>query len=621
MANYSLIINSRFRPFEYQELLAPVLMATQAHQALEEAYGDLDTEAAVWDRRTEGSEKAHSLYTNFSRDLASAAETLSKYGLTPQSRRTMLNMRSRYASDITPIAEAWTKRQADIKAQQEALVKDPTHFFNRMANNISLDEYMDNQSLDVLSDNYSGALLTQQVGQAAANLKQTLMKKGELTKLGLPYQYERMLQYGASADEVFAAMSKDPKALPILTKLVEDVMASSGIRNWSSMNGDWANNDMYQRAEAYAMQGLYNAIGTTRFDNFTDSFSMHDALNARQFARQRAARLEDERRAQQQAIIKAWDPNTTDLFSRNKNPNSGQLLTKKGKEQFIQASMNRTNAEVTRNNNTYVRLGWVTRDGKLTSAGKKALVANPSSYGERGAYNGSGSIHDSSSYSGPTRGQIMSFQNTMRSILPGGHIHGQRYTTIESAYQNYTSGAYARAKANQAYTRAITPTAGGDSANVVGTSVMRVNVEGQGLEKAIQTAIQNGSITPIGSFDQKNRLITGNHRGNISRKKFDEAIKNGQSIKFIGNNPYTNQLFFQMTDGTWYHMPQGVYSDAALKIIKQNNALLQGSGLSEYQEAVYGNNIMTQLTQPLNQYKGSNLTPNDGTIGIPIVAE
>lgn len=300
MANYSLVINSRFRPFEYQELLAPVLMATQAHQALEEAYGDLDTEAAVWDRRTEGSERAHSLYTNFSRDLASAAEALSKYGLTPQSRRTMLNMRSRYASDITPIAEAWTKRQADIKAQQEALVRDPTHFFNKMANNISLDEYMDNKNLDVLSDNYSGALLTQQVGQAAANLKQTLMKRGELTKLGLPYQYERMLQYGASADEVFAAMSKDPKALPILTKLVEDVMASSGIRNWSSMNGDWVNNDMYKRAEAYAMQGLYNAIGTTKFDNFTDSFSMQDALNARQHARAVAEQRRRERVAAQQ---------------------------------------------------------------------------------------------------------------------------------------------------------------------------------------------------------------------------------------------------------------------------------------------------------------------------------
>lgn len=291
MANYSLIINSRFRPFEYQELLAPVLMATQAHQALEEAYGNLDTEAAVWDRRTEGSEKAHSLYTNFSKDLAGAAETLSKYGLTPQSRKAMLNMKRRYASDITPIAEAWTKRQADIKAQQEALVRDPSHFFNRMANNISLDEYMDNPNLDVLSDNYSGALLTNQVSQAASNLKQTLMKKGNLTKLGLPYQYERMLQYGANADEVYAAMLRDPKALPILTKLVDDVMASSGIRKWSSMNGDWEHNDIYKRAMGYANQGLYSAIGTTKFDHFTDNFSMQDALNARQHARQRQPQL------------------------------------------------------------------------------------------------------------------------------------------------------------------------------------------------------------------------------------------------------------------------------------------------------------------------------------------
>lgn len=291
MANYSLIINSRFRPFEYQELLAPVLMATQAHQALEEAYGNLDTEAAVWDRRTEGSEKAHSLYTNFSKDLAGAAETLSKYGLTPQSRKAMLNMKRRYASDITPIAEAWTKRQADIKAQQEALVRDPSHFFNRMANNISLDEYMDNPNLDVLSDNYSGALLTNQVSQAASNLKQTLMKKGNLTKLGLPYQYERMLQYGANADEVYAAMLRDPKALPILTKLVDDVMASSGIRKWSSMNGDWEHNDIYKRAMGYANQGLYSAIGTTKFDHFTDTFSMQDALNARQHARQRQPQL------------------------------------------------------------------------------------------------------------------------------------------------------------------------------------------------------------------------------------------------------------------------------------------------------------------------------------------
>lgn len=291
MANYSLVINSQFKPFSFQELLQPALMATQAHQQVEEAYGELATKANVWDKMANETTdpKAHAIYKKYASDLEAQADQLARYGLDPTSRQSLINMRSRYASDIVPIETAYKKREADIRAQQEAMIKDPTHFFNRTAGQVSLDEYMDNQNLDVLSDNYSGALLTQQVGQAAKTLAGTLMKRGNLTALGLPYQYERMIQKGATPEQVLQAMSKDPQALPILTKLVEDTMESSGIRNWSSMNGDWANNDMYKRAEAYAMQGLYNAIGTTEYQAYKDDFSMHDALNARSHARTVAA--------------------------------------------------------------------------------------------------------------------------------------------------------------------------------------------------------------------------------------------------------------------------------------------------------------------------------------------
>ena len=302
MANYSLVINSRFRPFEYQELLAPALMATQAHQAVEEAYADLSTKASIWDKMANEATdpKAHAMYKKYADDLQSYSDQLAQYGLTPTSRQAMLNMRSRYAKDIVPIETAYKRREADIAAQKEIMLKDPTHLFNRRASEVSLDEYLDNQNLDVLSDNYSRELLTQQVSQAAANLKQTLMKKGALTALGLPYQYERMIQYGASADDVLAAMSKDPKAMPILTKLVEDVMAASGIRNWSSMNGDWASNPTYQAAEAAAMRGLYSAIGISKIDHFTDSFNMQDQLNARQHARAVAEQRRRERVAAEQ---------------------------------------------------------------------------------------------------------------------------------------------------------------------------------------------------------------------------------------------------------------------------------------------------------------------------------
>lgn len=287
MPNYGLVINSRFRPFSYQELLAPTLQATQAHQAVEDAYGELNASASIWEglANKERDPQTYQRYKSFADALEAQAQELAQNGLNPSSRQAMHNLRARYASDILPIKDAYERRRADIKAQQEVMLKDPTHFFNRNANEISLDEYLTNDKLDVLSDQYSGALLTQQVGQAAQTLKSTLIKKGNLTKLGLPYQYERMLQYGASAEDVMRAMSRDPEAAPILTKLVDDVMASSGIRNWSSMNGDWENNEMYRRAEAYALQGLYNAIGTTKMEHFTDSYNMQNALAQQEFNR------------------------------------------------------------------------------------------------------------------------------------------------------------------------------------------------------------------------------------------------------------------------------------------------------------------------------------------------
>lgn len=308
MANYSLVINSKFRPFEYQELLAPALMATQAHQAVEEAYADLSTKANIWDKMANKvtNKKAHDIYKKYADDLQSYSDQLAQYGLTPTSRQAMLKMRSRYARDIVPIENAYKRREADIAAQKEIMLKDPTHLFNRRASEVSLDEYLDNQSLDVLSDHYSKELLAQQVSQGVANIKQTLMKKGAITALGLPYQYERALQYGASIDDVLAAMSKDPKAMPILLKVVENVMAASGIRKWSSMNGDWANNPIYKEAEAAAMRGLYSAIGKTEFKNFTDSFSMQDALARRR--EEREAEREAERRKQDQLNSLAINP-------------------------------------------------------------------------------------------------------------------------------------------------------------------------------------------------------------------------------------------------------------------------------------------------------------------------
>ena len=47
MANYSIVINSRFKPFSYAEMLAPVQQSTEAHQQAEVAYANLATQAEL----------------------------------------------------------------------------------------------------------------------------------------------------------------------------------------------------------------------------------------------------------------------------------------------------------------------------------------------------------------------------------------------------------------------------------------------------------------------------------------------------------------------------------------------------------------------------------------------
>ena len=50
MPNYSLVINSQFHPFSYQDMIAPVALATQAQQDLEDKYSTLGEQSGAYDK-------------------------------------------------------------------------------------------------------------------------------------------------------------------------------------------------------------------------------------------------------------------------------------------------------------------------------------------------------------------------------------------------------------------------------------------------------------------------------------------------------------------------------------------------------------------------------------------
>ena len=93
MAANNIIIGSKFKPFSYEELLKPVMMAQEAHTAMEDEYSALSSQAEIWKNMAnkETSPEAYNLYQTFASNLDQAANTLATEGLSPTNTRTNIN--------------------------------------------------------------------------------------------------------------------------------------------------------------------------------------------------------------------------------------------------------------------------------------------------------------------------------------------------------------------------------------------------------------------------------------------------------------------------------------------------------------------------------------------------
>lgn len=277
MANY-IVPGSKFRPFSYAEMLQPVQSATVAHQELENQYGELATKASVWEEMAneQTDPYAYKMYKTYANDLEEQASQLAREGLNAASRRDMLNMRARYSKEITPIEQAYTARQKQAEEQQKALLQDPTLMLSRRAATTSLDDYIRNPQLAY--EAYSGKLITAQAASAASALAKEMQEEPRKWRsiLGNSY-YETMMQKGFSSQAVLQAIQDNPNAAPQLTRIVEDAINSSGVRNW----GDQAT---IARAIDYAKQGLWSAVGETQYqtlDNWRAKMAEQEAMQIR----------------------------------------------------------------------------------------------------------------------------------------------------------------------------------------------------------------------------------------------------------------------------------------------------------------------------------------------------
>ena len=304
MANFSLVVNSKFNPFSFERYIQPYQIYGQAYREVENTLGELDTKASVWEEMAneQTDPYAYKMYKTYANDLEEKAGQLAREGLNAASRRDMLNMRARYSKEITPIEQAYTARQKQAEQQQQALLQDPTLMLSRRAATTSLDDYIRNPQLAY--ESYSGKLITAQAASAASALAKEMQEKPRKWRsiLGNSY-YETMMQKGFSSQAVLQAIQDNPNAAPQLTKIVEDAINSSGVRNW----GDKAT---IARAMDYAKQGLWSAVGETQYQTL-------DNWRAK-MAAQEAMQIEAEKRAAARAQQKnnnGFELNPSNIYS------------------------------------------------------------------------------------------------------------------------------------------------------------------------------------------------------------------------------------------------------------------------------------------------------------------
>lgn len=103
----NIVVNSRFNPFTYEQLIKPLEDYTKAYNEVEEQYANLAKQTETFrDVATrENSPEAYAMFNRYATDLENVTDDFSR-GMTLANRKQLLGLKRRYAKEITPIARA-----------------------------------------------------------------------------------------------------------------------------------------------------------------------------------------------------------------------------------------------------------------------------------------------------------------------------------------------------------------------------------------------------------------------------------------------------------------------------------------------------------------------------------
>lgn len=250
-ANY-LTIGSRFQPFSYAELIAPIQAYQTEYQRQEDLYNTYAETAGLIgaDLNPElDSDILTNTYNPYMQALSSGADTLATEGLTPGGRKQLQELRRRFGREITPIKVASEARAKARENWDKMLAQDKTLMTNANPYYKGISSYMNGASPDTTY--VSGNELYSRGQNLAEAFSKTMREVPEEERLALQGQYFRIVsQYGADSAEADAFMQGTIDRIPALAKQVDEILSNSGI------NAEGFTPVDKQRARQYIIEGM-----------------------------------------------------------------------------------------------------------------------------------------------------------------------------------------------------------------------------------------------------------------------------------------------------------------------------------------------------------------------------
>lgn len=227
-------ITSKYTPLTYDEITRPLIQATEAQAAMENAYMDATDKAAqaMAAANQQSDPIAYNRLKAYAEDLQAHADSLVRNGLQRTSRQGLLNLRRRYGEEIAPIENAIARRRDLADEQRKLQATNPYLRFERNMDTTSLDDFLTNAELD-----YGRSIDLDDISKKAATITKALGQGRTDVRNGKQidkYTKEILTREGFTPEEIQAALSNDENADYALKSALNNLYTSTGASSFSA---------------------------------------------------------------------------------------------------------------------------------------------------------------------------------------------------------------------------------------------------------------------------------------------------------------------------------------------------------------------------------------------------